>query len=148
MSYLNAICRETLRLFPPVAMTIRVAIRDTSICGQPIPKGTTVIIPPWAINGSSALWGEDATRFVPERWLRSSEDAKGTNYNYMTFLHGPRSCIGQSFAMGEFLCLVAAWVAAFDTELQDEDFVPVIKGGITAKPRGGVHVRLRPIVVG
>lgn len=150
MSYLSAVCREVLRLFPPVGVTIRVAVRDTLICGQHIPQGTVVMIPPWAVNANTELWGPDATDFRPERWQRNVKNApfsepKGTNYNFLTFLHGPRSCIGQTFAMGEFACLLAAWVNAFETELQDPNFIPIIKGGITAKPNGGLHVRVKPM---
>ncbi|KAL8661661.1 MAG: hypothetical protein Q9168_008363 [Polycauliona sp. 1 TL-2023] len=152
MPYLNSICREVLRLFPPVAVTIRVAVRDTTICGQYIPEGTTLMIPPWAVNGNTELWGSDAAEFKPERWQRSTDghsiESVSTNYQFLTFLHGPRSCIGQTFAMGEFQCLVAAWVGAFETELQDPGFVPVIKGGITAKPKDGLHVRVRPVAGG
>lgn len=107
------------------------------------------MIPPWAVNASKELWGEDAAQFVPERWLKSVEghdgEGKGTNYDFLTFLHGPRSCIGQGFAMGEMHCLVAAWVGAFETQLRDADFVPVIRGGITAKPKGGLHVRVKAV---
>lgn len=113
------------------------------------------MIPPWAVNASTELWGVDAEEFVPERWLRmkntdddpnvSSNGGKGTNYNFLTFLHGPRACIGQTFAVGELSCLLAAWVGAFETELEDPDFVPVVKGSITAKPKGGVHVRVKPV---
>ena len=149
MPYLKAVCWEVLRLFPPVSVTIRIAVRDTTICGQPIPQNTTVMIPPWAVNGNTELWGSDAADFVPERWQRTridnANDSKSTNYNFLTFLHGPRSCIGQTFAMGEFACLLAAWVGAFETELRDADFVPVIKGAITAKPKGGLHVRIKPV---
>ena len=147
LPYLSAVCREVLRLYSPVALTIRVAVRDTSIAGQHIPEGTTVMIPPWAVNASTELWGEDAQEFKPERWQQGSSntsDNKGTNYNYLTFLHGPRSCIGQTFAVGEMTCLLAAWVAAFDTRLADQDYVPEIRGGITAKPKDGLHVRLKP----
>ena len=150
MSYLNAVCREVLRLFPPVAVTIRIAVKDTFICGQPIPQNTVVMLPPWAVNGSTELWGSDAADFRPERWQRSASDPatdnRSTNYNFLTFLHGPRSCIGQSFAMGEFACLLAAWVGAFEIQLQDPDMIPVIKGGITAKPKDGLHVRVKPVV--
>ena len=155
MSYLKAVCLEVLRLFSPVSVTIRVATRDTTICSQPIAKGTTVMMPPWAVNASTELWGADAEEFVPERWVRtnsngndadvSSNGGKGTNYNFLTFLHGPRACIGQTFAVGELSCLLAAWVGAFGTELEDADFVPVVKGGITAKPKGGLHVRVSPV---
>lgn len=148
LPYLNAVCQEVLRLFPPVSVTIRVAVKDTTICGQYIPQGTTMMIPPWAVNGNTELWGPEAAEFKPERWQRntsglSSNETMSTNYQFLTFLHGPRSCIGQSFAMGEFQCLVAAWVRAFETELQDPGFVPVIKGGITAKPKDGLHVRVK-----
>ena len=155
MSYLKAVCSEILRLFSPVSVTIRVAVRDTTICSQPIAKGTTVMIPVWAVNASTELWGADAGEFVPERWLRmkstgddpnvSSNGGKGSNYKFLTFLHGPRACIGQTFAVGELSCLLAAWVGVFETELEDADFVPVVKGGITAKPKGGVHVRVKPM---
>lgn len=167
MPYLDAFCRETLRLFPPVALTIRTAIKDTDICGHLIPKGTTLILPPWAVNTSRKLWGPDAQDFNPERWttMRTATGAndaeddensnninnvggkrgvqKGNNFAMLTFLHGPRSCIGQSFAMGELKCLLAAWVGAFETVLADEGFVPVVRGQMTAKPKDGVHVRLR-----
>ncbi|KAI4102092.1 MAG: hypothetical protein LQ345_007385 [Seirophora villosa] len=151
ISHLDMICREVLRLFPPVAVTIRVAMKDTTICGHFIPQNTTIMIPPWAVNANTELWGSDAAEFKPERWQRrstinpSSADSKSTNYQFLTFLHGPRSCIGQSFAMGELHCLLAAWVRAFETELQDPSFVPVVKGGITAKPKDGLHVRVKPI---
>ncbi|KAI9725093.1 MAG: hypothetical protein M1812_000369, partial [Candelaria pacifica] len=151
MSYLSAVCREVLRLFPPVAVTIRIAVKDTAICGHPIPKNTTVMLPPWAVNASTALWGSDAAEFVPERWQRHASDISTdgnkthTNYDFLTFLHGPRSCIGQSFAMGEFACLLAAWVSAFEIELQDVNYIPIIKGGITAKPKDGLHVRVKRV---
>lgn len=149
MPYLSAVCRETLRVFPPIAMTIRVAVTDTSINGHFIPKGTTIIIPPCAVNTSTSLWGPDATEFKPERWLKDGssmgDGGMTSNYDFLTFLHGPRSCIGQAFAMGEYACLVAAWVGAFEIRLEDEDFVPVVQGGITAKPKDGLRVRLKSV---
>lgn len=146
LRYLQAVCNETLRLFPPVALTIRVSVRDTVVAGQPLPKGTTITLPPWAINTATELWGPDAGEFVPERWL-DAEKAGGSssNFAFMTFLHGPRSCIGEKFARGELACLVAAWVRAFDTTLAEEGFVPVIRGGITVKPLGGLRVKVRQL---
>lgn len=132
---------------------MRVAANDATLAGQFIPKGTTVILAPWAINTSTTLWGPDALEFKPERWL----DADGTannrggadsNYSFLTFLHGPRSCIGQRFAQAEFACLLAAWVGSFETEFEkgsphefEDD--PEVEGGITSKPKGGVWVHLK-----
>lgn len=155
MPYLNAVCSEVLRYFPPVPLTLRDAVCDTVILGQKIPKGTRVMLIPWAIHKNTAMWGEDAAVFNPERWMPSEKNpysANGgasSNYAYMTFLHGPRSCIGQSFAKAEFACLLAAWAGRFEFELNDKAQLDEknvkIKGGITAKPFGGMYVRTKII---
>jgi cytochrome P450 len=59
--YLQAFCSEVLRLWPPVNLTLRVAERDTVIQGQAIPKGTTVLLVPVAVNVSEELWGKDVS---------------------------------------------------------------------------------------
>ncbi|KAK5167029.1 uncharacterized protein LTR77_007758 [Saxophila tyrrhenica] len=153
-NYLRAVCTETLRLCAPVSLTLRVADRDTSIGGQFIPKDTTIILAPCATNTSKQLWGEDALDFKPERWLDADGKAnnKGgaeSNFAMMTFLHGPRSCIGQKFAQAEFECLLAAWVGRFETTFEEGspfiDNEPEIKGGITSKPKGGLWVRCKEV---
>lgn len=95
--YLHAVCSEVLRLYSPVSTTLRVAACDTSINGQVVPKGTVVILCPWAVNTSTQMWGPDAHEFKPERWLDADGKAnnKGgaeSNFAFLTFLHGPRSC--------------------------------------------------------
>jgi len=152
--YLHAVCAEILRLWSPVTLTMRVAANDATLAGQFIPKGTTVILAPWAINTSTTLWGPDALEFKPERWL----DADGTannrggadsNYSFLTFLHGPRSCIGQKFAQAEFACLLAAWVGSFEIEFEKgsplAEGEPEVEGGITSKPKGGLWVHLKEV---
>ena len=49
MPYLNAVCNETLRLYPTVPITVRQAIHDTTIGTVPIHKGTTLVLSPWAM---------------------------------------------------------------------------------------------------
>ena len=144
--YLQAFCNEVFRVWAPVAMTMRVAAQDTTINGHYVPKDTLLIMSPWATNMNKELWGEDALEFKPERWLAEGQANKGgaeSNYSFLTFLHGPRSCIGQSFSKAEFACLVAAWVGRFETEFDDPNFVPEIKGGVTQKPKGGLLVKLK-----
>ncbi|ORY70954.1 cytochrome P450 [Pseudomassariella vexata] len=54
---LNGVMHETLRLYPTVPVTTRVAACDTSLGEQHIPKGTEVLVSPWLINRSPKLWG-------------------------------------------------------------------------------------------
>ncbi|KAH6898781.1 cytochrome P450 [Thelonectria olida] len=162
MPYLNAVCSEVLRYYSPVPITLREAAHDTTILDHPVRKGTRVMLVPWATNFDRELWGPDSEMFNPERWLpplsstsdgdksRAAAAASGgasSNYAFLTFLHGPRSCIGQSFAKAEFACVLAAWVGRFefalaDPALEDETKL-VIRGGVTARPAQGMHVRVK-----
>ena len=153
--YLQAVCSEVLRLHSPVTLTMRIADHDTSLNGHFIPKDTTIILAPLAINTSTHLWGPDAGEFNPDRWLdadsgiSNNKGGADSNYSFLTFLHGPRSCIGQKFAQAEFACLLAAWVGSFKTEFEEGSPLahgePEIKGGITSKPKGGVWARLERV---
>ena len=145
LPYLNAFCNEVLRLYAPVPVTVRVAAQDTTLIDHFIPKGTSFFISPWANNVNKELWGDDASEFNPDRWLgpgRANTGGAQSNYAYMTFLHGPRSCIGQSFAKGEFSCLVAAWVGVFETAFEKEGYEIKVENGITPRPKD-FEVRLK-----
>ncbi len=148
LPYLNAVLQETMRIFPPVPLTLRETAHDTTIQGHFIPAETTVVICPWAVNTSTHLWGADAREFKPERWLgqgRANTGGADSNYAITTFLHGPRSCIGKDFAKAEFACLMASLVGRFEMSFEDSGYVLEIAGGITARPKGGVRVKLRDV---
>jgi len=158
MPYLNAVCSEVLRYYSPVPLTMREAARDTSILGQPVPKGTRIMLTPWAVNKSQELWGDDALRFNPERWIARQDGGGGdkaasggasSNYAFLTFLHGPRSCIGSGFAKAEFACLLAAWVGRFEFDLKNEEERDErkmdIRTGVTAQPRNGFFVKVKTV---
>ncbi|KAH8815210.1 cytochrome P450 monooxygenase-like protein [Xylogone sp. PMI_703] len=155
MPYLNAVCSEVLRYFTPVPLTLREAAHDTTIAGNRIPKGTRIVIVPSATNKDEALWGSDARIFKPDRWLSKdgqtyiANGGASSNYAFMTFLHGPRSCIGQAFAKAEFACLLAAWIGRFEFELKNKEEMDernlLIKGGVTSKPAKGLWVKTRVV---
>ncbi|KAL7627926.1 hypothetical protein AAE478_002121 [Parahypoxylon ruwenzoriense] len=150
LPFLNGVINESLRLYPSIPVTIRIATRDTSLAGQPIPRGTEILVSPWVINRSRALWGSSADEFRPERWIEKDGRPNNTggatsNYEFMSFLHGPRACIGQNFARAELRCLLAAMIARFEWELgmDEKDVVP--GGAITLAPVYGLHVTLRVV---
>lgn len=134
LPYLEAVVRETMRVHAPVPSTIRVAMTDdvipldtpfVDVHGQVqdsirVKKGDPIFIPILVINRSKALWGEDAFEFKPERW-ESVPDAvqhiPGVWANQMSFLGGPRACIGYRFSLIEMKALIFALVRAFEFEL-------------------------------
>ncbi|KIE00578.1 cytochrome P450 78A3, partial [Metarhizium majus ARSEF 297] len=159
LPYLNAVCSEVLRIHSPAAQTVRVSTCDTTVQDQFIPRDTLLVLVPWATNTDPTLWGPDAYEFKPERWLSPEQGgtsatnaASGgatSNYAFMTFLHGPRSCIGGSFAKSELACLVAAWIGRFSFELKDKSLLDErnikIDPSVVAKPKGGMHMLVRVV---
>ncbi|KAI0358319.1 cytochrome P450 [Trametes cingulata] len=134
LPYLDAVVRETLRVHAPVPFTFRVATKDDVIpVSEPfvdkygqvqdnirISPGTSIIIPIMALNRSKKLWGEDAREFKPERWENPPEaisSIPGVWGHMLTFLGGPRACIGFRFSLVEMKALVFTLVRAFEFEL-------------------------------
>lgn len=165
LTLLRGVINESLRLYPTVPVTIRSAICDTELNKQFIPKGTEILISPWLINRSKELWGHDADEFRPDRWDSSldgrawdqaggEDDSRdpasgsnskkaGKNYDFLTFLHGPRSCIGQSFARAELRCLLSAMLLRFEWSLDMEVAAVRPGGAITLGPQNGMYLKLK-----
>ena len=76
-----------------------------------VAKGAFIRIPIAGVNKSETLWGPDAAKFDPGRWLVSDGESKSTmtgrmeeikGYKHLlTFGNGPRMCIGKNFALLE-----------------------------------------------
>ncbi|KAL1960130.1 hypothetical protein VTO42DRAFT_302 [Malbranchea cinnamomea] len=146
LPYLNAFCNEILRYYPPVRISVREAVKDTYIADTFIPKGTVISIVPPAMNRNPEYWGPDADEFNPDRWLgpgKSNNGGATSNYAFLTFLHGPRSCIGAGFSRAELACLVAVLVSRFEFELADPNKELELSTDVTVKPKDGVDVRVR-----
>ncbi|KAL3471227.1 cytochrome P450 [Aspergillus californicus] len=152
---LNGVCQEVLRLYPTVPVTLRESIRDTTIAGKHIPKGTRIILCPYAINRSPEFWGSDGDVFRPSRWIdidpatgqqsMNNHGGAETNYAQITFLHGQRACIGKDFARAELRCAVAGVVGRFEFAMQDAKQEIHIAGAVTTKPVEGMHLVLRGV---
>jgi len=108
-----------------------------------VAKGTTVVVPIHAVNRSAELWGEDAERFVPERWLDEaclvgSKDVQGYRH-LLTFVDGTRKCLGQGFALIEFKAVLSVLIRNYKFEFPD---------GPDTKIGKQLLILLRPKVVG
>ncbi|KAF5339400.1 hypothetical protein D9611_009907 [Ephemerocybe angulata] len=148
LPYLDAICRETLRLHAPVPILMRVATQDAILpLANPIkstdgrllhevlvPKGTSIFISPHHCNRDPAIWGPDATEWKPERWLsplpESLVEARvpGVYSHLMTFLGGSRSCIGFKFAQLEMKVILSLLVERFQINLGDKKIIWLSNG--------------------
>jgi cytochrome P450 family 6 len=87
---------ETLRKYPPVAMTQRVCEESYQIPGTDvvIEKGTKVLVPIYAIH-HDPLYYKNPDVFDPDRFLDENKKLRD-NYAFLPFGDGPRICIGNS----------------------------------------------------
>ncbi|XP_072991440.1 indole-2-monooxygenase-like [Typha latifolia] len=117
MSYLKAVVKEVLRLHPAVPLLLpRESMEDCQIKEYQIPKRTRVVINAWAIHRDSKFW-EAAEEFHPERFIGSSVDYKGNDFQFIPFGAGRRICPGISFALSTVELMLANLVYSFDWEL-------------------------------
>ncbi|KAJ7016830.1 cytochrome P450 [Mycena alexandri] len=132
LPYLDCVVKETLRIHAPVPSSMRTAIQDDIVpLSQPftdihgivhetlkVTKGQTIMIPILAMNRDKAIWGPDAMEFVPERWESDIKNSLPGVWGHMlTFLGGPRACIGYRFSLVETKALLFTLVRAFEFEL-------------------------------
>jgi cytochrome P450 len=140
LPYVDAVVRETLRLYPPVLAIGRKVVESFELGGYSIPRGAQVLVSPYVMHRDPRYYREPAA-FLPERWL-SSETASLPRFAYFPFSGGPRICIGNHFAMLE-ACLVLALVMS-QVELHA---VPGFRldtaSSVTLRPRDGLPIRVR-----
>lgn len=117
MIYLKAVIKEGLRLHPPGPLLVpREASEEVKLMGYHIPKGTQVIINAYAIGRDPTLW-EEPDEFRPERFLSSSTDYKGVDYQWLPFGAGRRRCPGIQFSVDVIELALANVIYKFDLVL-------------------------------
>lgn len=135
LPYAQRVIKESMRLYPPAWLLSREASEETSIGGQRIEKGTTVMMSPW-VSHRDAVFFDNPDVFDPDRW--TSERAKQIpRFAYFPFGGGPRVCIGAAFAMMETTIILAMMAARFNFRLINEDEV-LPRASMTLRPRNGM----------
>ncbi|KAG6900223.1 hypothetical protein C0993_001292 [Termitomyces sp. T159_Od127] len=162
LPFMDAVCRETLRLYPPVTRVMRVARQEivlplsTPIKGLDgremesilVPKNTKIFISILNANRDPLLWGPDSLQWKPERWLSPLPEAlheahlPGIYSHLMTFLGGGRACIGFKFSQLEMKVVLSTLIAHFRFYPPEKEIVwqmtgitsPTVQGS-TGKPQ-------------
>ncbi|KAF8955775.1 cytochrome P450 [Flammula alnicola] len=168
LPYLDAVCRETLRLHPTVTMTRRITRQDVVLpLSSPIkgldgeevqsvlvPKHTDIVIGIMASNRNPELWGPDVLEWKPDRWLEPLPAAVPAAHlpaiysHLMTFIGGSRACIGFKFSQLEMKVVMILLIESFRFSPTKKEIswqmngitTPVVVG------RKGMHPQL-PLIV-
>jgi cytochrome P450 len=117
LKYLKAIIKEVLRMHPPGPLLIpRECGQACEINGYYIPVKSKVIINAWAIGMDPKYWTEPE-RFYPERFIDSSFDFNGLNFEYIPFGAGRRICPGINYGLANVELALAMLLCQFDWRL-------------------------------
>lgn len=141
LPYLDAVVRETLRLYPPIPVVSRVTRQDivlplsNPITGKDgkkmgeilVPSGTMAVASLLRANREPSIWGSDSYEWKPERFLAPlPPSVAGARYpavyaNIMTFIGGRRSCIGFKFSELEMKVVISLLVESFKFSRGQDD---------------------------
>lgn len=142
--FLKAVIKGTLRLHPPLPLLLsRECGESCQINGYAIPVKTQVIVNAWAIGRDPSYWTE-AESFYPERFLDSSVDYKGVNFEFIPFGAGRRISPGITFATPNVELPLAQLLYHFDwklpTKTKHEDLDMTENFGATVRRKNDLYL--------
>ena len=151
---LQAIIKETLRLYPPVAGAQPRVTDQTVLLGPPghevtAPPGVKVSSQAYTLHRSRIF--DDPEAFNPARWLDSTEEQKKEmNRWFWAFGSGSRRCLGEHLGLSNLYVAVAAIYENFETQVVEGSDLIVSRGmiAIPIPNKAGDYIRLRVRPVG
>ena len=136
LPYLNAVCQETLRIYPVGMLTFpRVAREEVELFGYDVKPGRILVGCIYLTHQREDIY-PDAKEFRPERFLEN----QFSPYEFMSFGGGARRCIGEALAQLELKLAIATILSRYDLALADNNPEKPQRRGVTLAP--GNEVRM------
>jgi cytochrome P450 len=132
--------RETLRLYPPVSFVPRDVTIPEVMRGKSLKKGAAIFISLWLLHRHREIWKNPDT-FDPDRFSRPDEK-EAIRSAYMPFSHGPRVCLGASFALQESAIILSMITKHYEI-LPVESHVPKPVARLTLRSENGIRLLLK-----
>ncbi|XP_062078743.1 cytochrome P450 71D11-like [Humulus lupulus] len=144
MNYLKSVVKESMRLHPIFPLLLpRESQEKCEINGYEIPAKTQTIVNSWVIGRDPRYWSEPES-FKPERFLDSSIDSKGNNFDYLPFGGGRRICAGMSFGLHNVELSLALLLYHYDwilpNGMKHEDLDMTESFGATLKRKNALNL--------
>jgi len=105
LKYTKMIFTETLRLYPPIWLINRQAIKDCKVDSYAIPAGSLIHMCPFLVHRDPRYYPNPLS-FNPERWESMAQDNR-PKFAFFPFGGGARFCIGEQFAWMEAVLVIA-----------------------------------------
>ena len=130
LPYLNAVCSETLRIYPVALLTFaRVTRSRVTLTGVTLEPGTTVTGCIYLAHRRKEVF-PDPEEFRPDRFL----ERHYSPYEFLPFGGGVRRCLGMAFAQFEMRLALSTILSRFDLALTDAHNVRQQRRGLVSGP--------------
>jgi len=139
--YTRAVFEEVLRLYPPVPLLTREALRDEQFHTCRIPKGSLIVVCPWLLHRHHLIWPKP-DHFIPGRFLPGGFRPT-SKFAYIPFSVGPRICTGMAFGLTEAILSIATIAQNFMLRLAPGHRVEV-SCRLTLRPGEKLPMQLVP----
>ncbi|RUT03415.1 hypothetical protein DSM106972_050540 [Dulcicalothrix desertica PCC 7102] len=125
LPYLNAVCCETLRIYPVGMLTFpRRVEKPVKLCGWNLEPGTLLYGSIYLTHQREDLYPEPK-KFKPERFL----ERQFSPYEFLPFGGGVRRCIGAAFALLEMKVALVKILSEYSLLLVGNDEVELKRRG-------------------
>lgn len=135
---------ESLRLYPPVSVVSREALKDMKFGDINVPKGVNLWALVTTMHTDPEIWGPDSYEFNPNRFANGITGACKLPYMYMPFGVGPRVCLGQNLALVELKILISLILSKFSFSLSPK-YVHSPALNLVIEPAHGVNLLVREL---
>ncbi|PNX74116.1 cytochrome p450 82a3-like protein [Trifolium pratense] len=147
LNYLQAIIKETLRLYPASPLNVpHQSIEDCIVGGYHVPAGTRLLTNVSKLQRDPTLY-LNPLEFRPERFLTTHKDVdvKGQHFELIPFGSGRRMCPGISFGLQLMQITLATLLHGFDIVTPTEGPIDMVEqNGLTTIKASPVEVILTP----
>jgi cytochrome P450 family 110 len=141
LEYLDATCKETLRISPVIPLVAREVQRPFQIQGYLIPPGMTVAACIYLAHQRSDLYPAPDD-FRPERFL----DRDYSPYEFLPFGGGVRRCIGMPLALYEMKIVLGTLLRRYAFEPIPGETVRPVRRSVTVAPSGGTRLTVSRVL--
>lgn len=138
--YVRQVIEESLRLYPTIWSIGRRCGESDELGGCHIPVGMNVIVPIFHFHWNERFWAEPK-RFDPTRFSAEQRPV-ADKMIYFPFGAGPRSCIGNHFALQELMIMTVLFYRRFRFRVE-QGFKVEMDPLITLRPKFGMRMTLQ-----
>jgi cytochrome P450 len=139
MPWTQQVLDETLRLYPPVWLFSRRALKDDVLLDYAIPEGTDLYISPFIMQRTADFWAQP-DEFRPERFGPDGPYQKGDR-PFIPFSLGPRRCLGEYFSFLEMKIHLGMLVQRFRVSPSTDEH-PGLDLGINLRSQTDIQLKL------